>query len=115
MKKFILAAAALLIGATALADGPKTCRVSGTTGSVVVNAYVTDSSTGTCEVTLSNDTDENVNVTYTLSGTQSNGWAAGSITRSRLVYANSEDVMEVSFNKEVSKVTVSSVSGTKCE
>ncbi len=110
MKKFILAAAALLIGATALAGSPKTCRVAGTDGSVVVNAYVTDESTGECEVTLSNDTDENVNVSFTVDAN-----TVGSITRSKLVYANSESVVNVSFNKRVTSVSVSSVDGIKCK
>ncbi len=119
MKKFILAAAALLIGATALAGSPKTCRVAGTNGgSVVVDAYVTDSEKGKCVVTFSNDTYENVNVIYTVWAYDSMRQAVGVITDATKLVPPGEDSEEITFQcipGVITSVKVTSISGTKCE
>lgn len=118
MKKFILAAAALLIGATALAGSPKTCRVADTNGgSVVVDAYVTDSEKGKCVVTFSNDTYENVNVIYTVCAYNSMKQSVGVINDTKLVHPG-EDSEEITFQcipGAISSVKVTEISGTKCE
>lgn len=95
----------------AYADGTKTCKVSGTDGSVEVSVNVTDEQKGICIVTFSNDTDRNVNVRYEVA------CDGKIIPGSKLVYANSEQTQQISFNLPVKtgNVTVRSLSGQKCD
>lgn len=113
MKRLFIMVCAVILSTAAYADGTKTCRVSGTDGSVEVSVNVTDEEKGICILTFSNDTDRNVNVRYTVSDRGSSQMIPGS----KLVYANSEQTQQINFKRPVSanNVTVNSLSGQKCD
>lgn len=111
MKKLFIIVCAVILSTAAYADGTKTCKVAGTDGSVEMSINVKDAEKGTCIISFSNDTDRNVNVRYEVSCNNK------SIPGSKLVYANSEQVQEISFNCQISSpsvVTIKSLSGQKC-
>lgn len=110
MKRLLFLICAVAFSAAAYADGTQTCKVSGTDGSVEVSVNVTDEQKGTCILSFSNDTDRNVNVRYEVS------CGYKTIPGSKLVYANSEQTQQISFNGAVrtSQVYVKSLSGQKC-
>ncbi len=113
MKSFILAVIVTFLSLTAYADGTKTCKVLETDGSVEVSVTVIDEATGKCAISLSNDTDRNVNVRYVVYDSVSQTRRSGS----SLVYANSETIKEMTFGFSVKadKVSISSLSGEKCQ
>lgn len=112
MKKvFLLVLAAVFSFAISVkADDTKVCKVSGTTGSVTVNVYVTNEETGEFSVTISNDTTEHVNVSFTVQD------SSGSQRRmTALAKPQMETQKKGSFNKKVYNVTINGLSGTKCQ
>lgn len=115
MKKVLLfvLAAIFSFAISAKADDTKVCKVSGTTGSVTVNVYVTNAETGEFSVTISNDTTEHVNVSFTVQD------GTGSQRRmTALARPQMETEKRGSFNKKifsVDNVTITGVSGTKCQ
>ena len=111
MKKLFIVICAVILSTAVYADDTKTCKVSGTDGSVEMSINVKDPEKGICIISFSNDTDRNVNVRYEVSCGNKR------IPGSKLVYANSEQVQEISFNHEIydpSTVTIKSLSGQKC-
>ena len=116
MKKVLLLvlAAIFSFAISAKADDTKVCKVSGTTGSVTVNVYVTNAETGAFSVTISNDTTEYVNVSFKVT--------CASLGISRQMTALARPQMETekkgSFNKEIpsnANVTITQLNGTKCQ
>ena len=105
MKKLFVICALILFATTVYADGYKTCKVSGTNGSVVVNSYDTEEG---AIVTFSNDTDEYVNVTAEIS------FYGNGINRTitKMVAPHSESTVTVEGS---GRSIVLIVSGTKCE
>ena len=111
-KVLILVLAAIFSFAiSAKADDTKVCKVSGTTGSVTVNVYVTNAETGEFSVTISNDTKEYVNVSFTVDCPYS------SRRMTALAEPQMETVKKGSFNKkiEAERVTIKGLNGTKCQ
>lgn len=95
------------------ADNTQTCKVKGTDGSVEVSIMTTDGEKGICVLSMSNDTDKNVNIRYTIKcGTQTRHGSA-------LVYANSESTRQIKFDPTAAtkngNVTITSLSGERCE
>jgi hypothetical protein len=116
MKKIIISIVALLfMGITAVfADGTKTCKVSGTTGSVEVSVYDGNKQEGTASMSFSNDTDADVNVRYKVTFTK-DGRNVAERSGSKRVPPHSEATATVSAGKAYDNVTVSAVSGEKCD
>lgn len=112
MKKVLLLvlAAIFSFAISAKADDTKVCKVSGTTGSVTVNVYVTNSETGEFSVTISNDTTEYVNVSFTVVS------SSGRKQMTALARPQMETEKKGSFNKKMtSDVTIAGLQGTKCQ
>lgn len=114
MKKIILICASMIFAATVYADGNKTCKVQGTTGTVEVSVYENDTEKGTATVRFSNDTDTPANVTATISFTKGNGASAGIRSVTRRVGAQQEVVADVSCGQSYSYAKVSAVVGNRC-
>lgn len=114
MKKVLLLvlAAIFSFAISAKADDTKVCKVSGTTGSVTVNVYVTNAETGEFSVTISNDTTEYVNVSFTVSYLSS-GKRMTALARPQM-----ETEKKGSFNQKLTSpenVTITGLNGTKCQ
>lgn len=95
------------------ADDTKVCKVSGTTGSVTVNVYVTNAETGEFSVTISNDTTEHVNVSFTVRDGSGSQRKMTALARPQM-----ETEKKGSFNKKITStenVTIMGLSGTKCQ
>lgn len=115
MKKVLLLvlAAIFSFAISAKADDTKVCKVSGTTGSVTVNVYVTNAETGEFSVTISNDTTEYVNVSFTVSYPSLSGKRMTALARPQM-----ETEKKGSFNQKLTspeKVTITGLNGTKCQ
>lgn len=104
MKKLFLMCLSVICFASVYADDYKTCRVSGTTGTVVVNSF--DSDDGVI-VTFANDTDQYVNVTATVNV----GLRSRTITK--MVPPHSETT--VNLGSPGAKSSIVSVVGSKCD
>jgi hypothetical protein len=121
MKKLLIAIMAICftgIG-VAFADGTKTCKVNGTTGSVEVSVYTGDTEKGTASMSFSNDTDVDVNVRYTItfSGVKNaDETKANDVVRSgsKRVAPHSEGAVDIAIGKTYTDVTVTSATGEKC-
>lgn len=104
MKKLFLMCLSVICFASVYADGYKTCRVSGTTGTVVVNSFDTDDGV---IVTFANDTDQYVNITAKVQINQ------GLRTITKMVPPHSETT--VNLGSPGAESSVSSVVGSKCD
>ena len=117
MKKLFTAILIALVSmgvSPTLADNVKTCKVSGTDGSVEAAAYIEDAENGIVSVTLSNDTERNVNVRYTVYAIAKNGGRLPAKNGAKLVYKNSEAAGTLKFGVAIKAVHIQTVSGQKC-
>lgn len=110
MKKFLIIFVAVIFATTVYADGYKTCKIPGTTGSVVVSVYEKDTEKGIATVQFSNDTDTPANVSAII---MFNDNTKRSITKR--VPAQCEVSVDISRGKSYTSVVVSEVSGEKCQ
>jgi hypothetical protein len=118
MKKYLMILVAMIcfgVGTT-YADGTKTCKVSGTTGSVEVSVYEENTKEGTASISFSNDTDVDVNIRYVVRFYSDVNMKefVGERSGSFRVPQHDRKSIPVNINKSYSKVTVSSISGEKC-
>ena len=112
MKKVLLLvlAAIFSFAISAKADDTKVCKVSGTTGSVTVNVYVTNAEKGEFSVTISNDTTEYVNVSFMVGNSTEGRRQMTALARPQM-----ETEKKGSLNKKItSEVTITGLKGTKC-
>lgn len=99
-----------------VADGSKSCKVAGTNGTVLVQAYAKGT---TIHVDFNNDTDVDVNIKFTVnfSGKKENGrWdTTQQISRTKRVSPHSSSSMDLPTSfVELNNVRVASLSGDKC-
>ena len=104
MKKLLFALVCTLFTINVFADGTRTCKVAGTTGSVVVTSMDTEDG---AIVTFANDTDQNVNVTAEINY---NNHGTRIITK--MVRPHSETTVNL---KGKGTSSVLKVEGTKCQ
>ena len=102
MKKLLFALVCTLFTINVFADSTKTCKVAGTTGSVVVTSMDTEDG---AIVTFANDTDQNVNVTAEI-------YLNGTRIITKMVRPHSETTVKL---KGEGQSSVMKVAGTKCE
>lgn len=114
MKKIFVVLCATIMSLVAFADG-KTCKVSGTAGTVEVNAY----QDGTIIIVdFGNDTDVDVNINFTVRYVINNS-TAYSESRTKRVPPHSSSSMKINTtakeDQKITNVQVTSLSGRKCE
>lgn len=115
MKKILVICFAVFLAATVYADGYKTCKISGTTGTVEVSVYENDTEKGTATVQFSNDTDTPANVSATIKFISKGGGFVAERSITKRVPAQYELSAEVSCGKEYARAEVTKVSGNKCQ
>lgn len=114
MKKILLICMSIFCAAGVYADGYKTCKVAGTTGTVEVSVEETDLEKGIATVRFSNDTNEPVNVRYTIRF-NSGGRTVATKNGAKRVAPQYEETMTINCGKAYQSAEVSSVSGNKCQ
>ena len=115
MKKIFLICLSIICAATVYADGYKSCKVAGTTGTVAVSVYEKDTNNGVATVQFSNDTDVPANVSADISFSIPTKKYPIYKSITKRVPAQYELSVDVSCGQEYTKATVESVSGSKCE
>ena len=115
MKKILLICMSIFCAAGVYADGYKTCKVAGTTGTVEVSVDETDLEKGIATVRFSNDTNEPVNVRYTIQFRSSSKGLVATKSGAKRVAPQYEETMTINCGKAYQYAEVSSVSGNKCQ
>ena len=96
MKIILITLCALFLSFSVFADNTITRKVIGTDGCIMVTINVIDTNDGDCCITISNDTDMNINVSFVARHEYGNN--TREIPCSKLVKANSEVKMYLSFD-----------------
>ncbi len=98
MKIILITICALFLSFNVFADNTITRRVIGTDGCIMVTINVIDMNDGDCRITISNDTDKNINVSFDACHHVGN---FRTIPCSKMVKANSEVTMYISFDLRI--------------
>lgn len=102
MKIILITICALFLSFSVFADNTITRKVIGTDGCIMVTINVIDMNDGDCCITISNDTDKNINVSFdAYCGIHYAYKNRKIIPCSKLVKANSEVTMYISFNRKI--------------
>lgn len=98
MKIILITICAIFLSLNVFADNTITRKVIGTDGCIMVTINVIDMNDGDCRITISNDTDKNINVSFDACHHVGN---FRTIPCSKMVKANSEVTMYISFDLRI--------------